>query len=107
MSRRLLQILLEKLRQSVPRNHVFRLAIALRLSVASIVEVTVVLMSGDAVRRGSPLLSPVYEGSNANATKPLSAIFMAYKPLDCSLVASVYGLFIQRQFPNVLSYFAS
>ena len=46
-----------------------------------------VLMSGDAVRRGSPLLSPVYDGSNANATKPLSAIFMAYKPLDCSLVA--------------------
>ena len=92
----LFQILLEKLRQSVPRNHVFRLAIALRL-----------LLSGDAVRRGSPLLSPVYEGSNANATKPLSAIFMAYKPLDCSLVASVYGLFIQRQFPNVLSYFAS
>ena len=46
-----------------------------------------VLMSGEAVRRGVPLLSPVYEGSKANATKPLSAICMALRPLDCSLVA--------------------
>ena len=46
-----------------------------------------VLMSGEEVRRGSPPLSPVKEGSKAQATNPLSAIFIAYSPLDCSFDA--------------------
>ena len=44
-------------------------------------------MSGEAVLRGSPPLSPVKDGSKAQVTNPLSAIFMAYKPLDCSFDA--------------------
>ena len=36
-----------------------------------------VLMSGEVVPRGSPLLSPVKEGSKASVTNPRSAIFMA------------------------------
>ena len=39
-----------------------------------------VLMSGDAVFRGSPLLSPVYDGSKASVTNPRSAIVCAYRP---------------------------
>ena len=46
-----------------------------------------VLISGDAVRLGSPELSPVKDGSKANATKPRSAIFIAYRPELCSFVA--------------------
>ena len=46
-----------------------------------------VLISGDAVRRGSPELSPVYEGSKASVINPRSAIFIAYRPELCSFVA--------------------
>ena len=46
-----------------------------------------VLMSGDGTLRGSPLLSPVYDGSNARATYPRSAIVCAYSPDDCSFTA--------------------
>ena len=46
-----------------------------------------VLISGDAVRRGSPELSPVKDGSKAKATNPRSAIFIAYRPELCSFVA--------------------
>ncbi len=46
-----------------------------------------VLMSGDAVRLGSPELSPVKDGSKAKATNPRSAIFIAYRPELCSFVA--------------------
>ena len=46
-----------------------------------------VLISGEAVRRGSPELSPVKEGSKAKAINPRSAILIAYRPELCSLVA--------------------
>ena len=46
-----------------------------------------VLISGEAVRRGSPELSPVKDGSKAKATNPRSAIFIAYRPELCSFVA--------------------
>ena len=36
-----------------------------------------VLMSGEATLRGAPPLSPVYDGSNASATKPRSAMVCA------------------------------
>ena len=44
-------------------------------------------ISGEFKSRGKPPLSPVKEGSNAKAINPLSAIFIAYNPDDCSLTA--------------------
>ena len=46
-----------------------------------------VLISTDAVLRGSPPLSPVKDGSKATVIKPFSAIVWAYKPEDCSFTA--------------------
>lgn len=43
-----------------------------------------VLISGEGTLRGSPLLSPVYDGSRATVTYPRSAIA---RPEDCSLTA--------------------
>ena len=46
-----------------------------------------VLMSGEAMQRGWPPLSPVKDGSNARVTKPRSAIVCAYSPEHCSFTA--------------------
>ena len=45
------------------------------------------LISGEFKYLGKPPLSPVNEGSNAKVINPLSAIFIAYNPEDCSLTA--------------------
>ena len=44
-------------------------------------------MSGDAMKRGSPALSPVNDGSKAMVKKPRSAMVWAYRPLACSFTA--------------------
>ena len=44
-------------------------------------------MSGDAIARGCPALSPVNEGSNAIVKNPISANVCAYSPETCSLTA--------------------
>ena len=42
-------------------------------------------MSGEAMQRGWPPLSPVKEGSKAMVRKPRSAMVWAYRPAACSL----------------------
>ena len=44
-------------------------------------------MSGEAMYRGEPPLSPVKLGSNAIVRKPRSAIICAYSPEHCSFTA--------------------
>ena len=46
-----------------------------------------VLISGEATFRASPPLSPMKEGSKANAAKPRPASSSAYSPAHCSFTA--------------------